>query len=784
MNCMPSRLSSLFSRLTLLQQLSLLVLISTVPLMVSALFMYNRLVDNERENVRLGLFVSAKTLASLIDNEIATHTALVSALAVSDTLQSGDLPAFLNQAKEALKATPGDWLAVSTPDGQQVANTLTEAGSALPKHVAPDVIRRGFAEGRAQIADLVFGPVAKRWTAYVEMPVFRDGNPLYSISITLAPERFLALLNENFTHGEIVAVLDRNGRFVTRMPDHAARVGSLATQAWRDAIAKRPDGFTENKTLEGTLAVNAYAQTASGWTAGVAVEEARLSQPVSDILRSSAVLAVLLTLASLAIGALIARHMSGNVDALAKAATDLGKGRPVIPPPVPFREAHIIATSLVAASDELQRRAEIIARSQAELEAKVAERTAALVDEIKRREASESTLRQSQKMESIGQLTGGIAHDFNNMLTIVMGNLDTALRRMKSLDGSAVLSRPLEAAMQGAHNAAKLTHRLLAFARQQPLEPAHLRIDTLIAGMADLITRTTGETIRVETVSSAGLWHVFIDPNQLENCVINLVINARDAMPDGGKLTIESANTYLDDAYVAQFTGVPTGQYVMLSVSDTGVGMPADVQERVFEPFFSTKEQGKGTGLGLAMVHGFVKQSGGHVRLYSELGVGTTIKIYLPRQLAAKPVVPDLSEVVPVLSAESRAKKGETVLVVEDDPAVRDYAIGALEDLGYRVLASAGGQEVLERFATAGRVTLLFTDVVLGGEMSGKQIADRLHEIDPKLPVIFTTGYTRNAIVHHGHLDPGVNLINKPYTQRDLAEKFRKVIDAADRGEG
>ena len=780
---MPSRLSSLFSSLTLLQQLSLLVLISAVPLMVSALFMYDRLVANERENIRQGLSVSAKTLASLIDNEIATHTAMVTVLSLSPSLQTDDMLSFWAQAKQALKATPGAWLALSTPDGQQVLNTLAEPGTALPRHVAPEIIQRGFAERRAQVADLVFGPVAQRWTAFVEMPVFRDGKPLYSISITLVPDRFLNLLTENFTHGEIIGILDRNGKFVARIPDHATRVGSAATQIWRDAIAKNPIGFTENKTLEGTLVVNAYAQTGSGWTAGVAMEEARLSQPVGDILRTSAILAVSLMLASLAIAALIARHVGGNVAALAGAATDLGEGRVVTQAPAPFREAHVIADALVAASGELQHRAEVIARNQAELEAKVAERTADLVSEIKRREASESTLRQSQKMESIGQLTGGIAHDFNNMLTIIMGNLDTALRRMKSIDGTAVLARPLESAMQGAHNAARLTHRLLAFARQQPLEPSHVRIDTLVAGMADLITRTTGETIRVETVSSAGLWPVFVDPNQLENCVINLVINARDAMPEGGKLTIESANTYLDDAYVAQFTAVPAGQYVMLSVSDTGTGMLPAVQDRVFEPFFSTKEQGKGTGLGLAMVHGFVKQSGGHIRLYSELGVGTTVKIYLPRQLFEKPSIPRSSEAVAVQATDSRARQGETVLVVEDDPAVRDYAVGVLEDLGYKVLAAAGGQEALDRFVNAGQVDLLFTDVVLGGEMSGKQIADRLYEIDPKLLVIFTTGYTRNAIVHHGHLDSGVNLINKPYTRRDLAEKFRKIIDAAGGGQ-
>ena len=775
---MPS-LSKILSRLSLMQQLSILVLFSAIPLMASTLYMYNRLVANERESIRQGLSLSAKTLASLVDNEISTHIAVASTLALSENLQQSDLPAFWRQAKQALTVTPGAWLAVSMPDGQQVLNTLTDPGTPLPRHVDPSLIERGFAEGKPQIADLVFGPVSQRWTAFVEVPVYREGKPHYSISITLVPDRFLALVDQNFAGEEIVAVLDRSGKFVARKPDHQRRVGSLATKNWRDAIVGNPNGFTENRTLEGAMVVNAYAQTAAGWTAGVALPEARLSEPIRHILNTTALLGLLLIAASLAAAALIARHMRSGVDQLASAARSLGEGKVVGVTEVPFSEAQTIAASLAAASNELKRQRDIISQNQAELEAKVTERTADLVTEIKRREATENTLRQSQKMDSIGQLTGGIAHDFNNMLTIIMGNVDTALRRIKTLDGAAILNRPLEAAMQGAQNAAKLTHRLLAFARQQPLEPAYLRVDALIAGMADLVTRTTGETITIETVAGAGVWHVFADPNQLENCILNLVINARDAMPEGGKLTIETANVYLDDAYAAQFTGVAAGQYVLLSVSDTGIGMSADLLEKVFEPFFTTKEQGKGTGLGLAMVHGFVKQSGGHIRMYSERGIGTTVKTYLPKHVAGKLVASAPAGETLRSSEPSRAKQGETILLVEDDPSVREYGIGALEDLGYEVIAASNGTEAVESFYKAGRIDLLFTDVVLGGNMTGKQVAERLKETDPELIVIFTTGYTRNAIVHHGHLDAGVNLINKPYTQRDLANKIRSVLDEA-----
>jgi signal transduction histidine kinase len=260
-------------------------------------------------------------------------------------------------------------------------------------------------------------------------------------------------------------------------------------------------------------------------------------------------------------------------------------------------------------------------------------------------------------MESIGQLTGGIAHDFNNMLTIIMGNLDTLQRRLKSIDNSAILNRPIEAALQGARNAAKLTHRLLAFSRQQALEPVSLGLNTVVASLADMLARTVGEIVKVEVVAGAGLWPVFADLNQVENSLINLAINSRDAMIDGGKLTIETANAFLDEAYVAQFGDLKAGQYVMLSVSDTGTGIPRETLDRVFEPFFTTKDHGKGTGLGLAMVYGFVKQSQGHIRIYSELQQGTTVKIYFPRHieaaLAGHPRGTDVDNSEPVRPAKS-----------------------------------------------------------------------------------------------------------------------------------
>jgi signal transduction histidine kinase len=410
-------------------------------------------------------------------------------------------------------------------------------------------------------------------------------------------------------------------------------------------------------------------------------------------------------------------------------------------------------------------------------------RSTELEEEIQRRRDTEATLQQSQKMEAIGQLTGGIAHDFNNLLTIIIGNLDTLKRTVARLrtgqslnDLSDRLERQTEMALQAARNAAKLTHRLLAFARRQPLEPSHTDCNRLISGMSELLTRTLGETINLETVLGGGLWTTFADANQLESALLNLAVNAQHAMPNGGHLTIETANAYLDEGYARRFGDIAPGQYVMLSITDTGTGIPRDILDRVFEPFFTTKAPEAGSGLGLAMVHGFVKQSGGHLRLYSEVGHGTTVKIYLPRQHDAEEVAATPSGSPVSALAMVPAKAGESILVVEDNDGVRDYACSVLRELGYKVHEAANAADAIALIEKGCDVDLLFTDVVLPGGVSGRQLADKVRQLNPALPVLFTTGYTRNAIVHHGRLDPGVQLLNKPYSQQELAQKISELL--------
>ena len=390
---------------------------------------------------------------------------------------------------------------------------------------------------------------------------------------------------------------------------------------------------------------------------------------------------------------------------------------------------------------------------------------------------AEETLRQSQKMETVGQLTGGIAHDFNNLLTVILGGLEQMERGLSAIPDVAVanrMRRSRDMAMQAGHRAATLTSRLLAFSRRQPLDPKPVDANRLIASLADMLTRTLGEQVRLEVVTAPGLWMTQADVSELESALLNLAVNARDAMPEGGRLTIETGNAFLDEDYVSTIAEpVAPGQYVLIAVTDTGVGMDGGMLERVFEPFFTTKPAGQGTGLGLSQVYGFIRQSNGHMRIYSEVGQGTTIKLYLPR--LTEPTVPSRDAPRHV----TRPGGDETILVVEDHDDLRAYSVGVLRELGYRVLEAATGPAALEVLAGAGRVDLLFTDVVLPEKMDGRRLADAARRERPDLKVLFTTGYSRNAIVHNGRLDPGVHLLPKPFTSEALASKVRGVLDQA-----
>lgn len=391
---------------------------------------------------------------------------------------------------------------------------------------------------------------------------------------------------------------------------------------------------------------------------------------------------------------------------------------------------------------------------------------ARVIAEIGERRQAEAKLAQSQKMETVGKLTGGVAHDFNNLLQVVSGNLQLL---SKDVSGNDRAETRIANAMAGVARGSKLASQLLAFGRRQALEPKVVNVSRFVQGMDDMIRRAIGEAIEVETVVGGGLWNTFIDPTQVENALLNLAINARDAMEGRGKLTIELSNAHLDDTYARTHDEVSPGQYVMLAVTDTGSGMSAEIIDKVFEPFFSTKAEGKGSGLGLSMVYGFVKQSGGHVKIYSEIGHGTTIKLYMPRAMQAEDIE---------VAVDNGPISGgnETVLVVEDDEGVREIVIAMLADLGYRVLKAVDAGSALTVIDSGIPIDILFTDVVMPGTLKSPELARKAKERLPDIAVLFTSGYTENSIVHGGKLDAGVELLSKPYTREALARKFRHVL--------
>lgn len=408
-------------------------------------------------------------------------------------------------------------------------------------------------------------------------------------------------------------------------------------------------------------------------------------------------------------------------------------------------------------------------------------------DMTQRREAQQALdqvrqqLETSQRLEAIGQLSGGIAHDFNNLLMIVQGNLETAERNLRKITDSNVVNvqRCLANAMRGAQRAATLTHRLLAFSRRQALDPKPVSLSHFISHLVEFLQRTLGEAVEVEAVGAGGLWEVEVDLPQLESAIINLAINARDAMPEGGKVTIEALNTYLDAEYCRLQPEITPGQYVLLCVTDTGTGMEEDVLTRAFEPFFTTKDVGHGTGLGLSQVYGFVKQSRGHIKIYSEVGQGTTIKIYLPRWAnpdEARRMIDDKDQREEVTGV---AEAGEAILVVEDDPDLMTYIVHTLRGLNYKVIGAPEAGAALEILRNADtRVDLLLTDVVMRG-MNGRELAEKAKKIRPSIPILFMTGYSRNAVIHQGRIERDIELLQKPISQAQLSSRIRDMLDKA-----
>jgi signal transduction histidine kinase/CheY-like chemotaxis protein len=770
---MWKRQADLATRLTMRGYLVLLTLAILLPVLLFSAVLYQRYYNAEQERIENDLLNDAHQLALTVDRDLAGLLNTLQTLTTATRLAENDYAGFYRQA-ERVRAMLGLNILLREASGQQVANTRLPWGTSLPfEPLAGD--RQVLETRRPYISGVIVGAVARQPLFTITVPLVRDDRVTHFINLSIPLERMYNLLRENLQTGRRAGILDPAGIILAR----SERFEELAgTRAVPDLVARTRGraGVWRGVNNVGETVRTGYARAdLADWVVHVSLPESLIRQSLGETFWAISALGIALTVTALLIAYLLGGRLARSMHVLAAEAARLGRGEQVAARTLHVAEIDEIGRAIAAASGDLTQRERErdkaigdLRRLSGSLEKMVSDRTHELVDEMTKREQAEETLRQAQKMEAIGQLTGGIAHDFNNMLAIVLGNLDLAKRRLSR--GTAVIEQHLNGAQEGARRAAALTQRLLAFARQQPLAPEPVDVNKLVSGMSDMLHRTLGEAIRIETVLAAGLWRIHADPNQLENAVLNLSVNARDAMADGGRLTIETANSYLDDRYVAEHSGIPPGQYVMLAVTDTGSGMTGEVAAKAFDPFFTTKQAGVGTGLGLSQVYGFVKQSGGHVKIYSEPGKGTTIKVYLPRQFGADGTRP-VAERATLPTGDGSV----AILVVEDEEGVRRYTTDALRDLGYRVLEADGPTAALKLIDAEPDIAILFTDVVMP-DMNGRRLAEAALARRPALKVLFTTGYTRNAIVHNGMLDPGVNLLSKPFTLEDLARKVAEVV--------
>ncbi len=766
----------------------ILILVGLIitPVLIFAGILLVNIASTERARLEAAMQEEVRVLASSVDRELAGLQYTVFALANAPVLQSGNLPDFQAYVQKVAQARDAA-IVLRDSRSRVIVNSSIPDGQPIPQATSlSDADEEARQQGKVIISNLFSGLVVQRPNIAVVMPVFYDNTLTYFLSLSVGANQMAEVLSRaNLPEHETGVIVDRNNVIVARSVGQEEFVGTRARINVVNALEKEGRNISEN--VEGERIHTFYTHSElSGWTIAISTPETALDAPMT---RSMGVLFGLgtgLIGFSVLIALFLARRLSRPIEALSRGATALGNNQPLPPLQTSVREIRDVWENLHRVADDLRTRtlerdaADDALRSlNSTLEAQVIARTteltttnALLLSEMERREESESQLRQVQKLEAIGQLTGGIAHDFNNMLAAILGGLQLIKRRLTNVDPS--VQALIEGVIDSTNRAAQLTRRLLAFARQQALSPQPIDCNKLILGMSELIRRTLPELVSMETVPAAGLWRVHVDSNQLENAILNLAVNARDAMPEGGKLTIETSNAYLDASYAEEHPEVTAGQYVLVGISDTGRGMSAEVVAKAFDPFFTTKQDGHGTGLGLSQVHGFMKQSGGHVKIYSEPGAGTTVKLYLPRFVG-----PDSVDEGTKGTFEARTSTdGELILVVEDDDRVRKMTLGLLSELGYPTLEANSAAVALRLLDANPDIRVLFTDVVMPG-MNGRKLSDEACQRRPGLKVLFTTGYTRNAVVHNGILDAGVHMLGKPFTLEELSQMMRAVLDGA-----
>jgi signal transduction histidine kinase/CheY-like chemotaxis protein len=774
----------------LLARLFVLVLVAMLPAL--AIHAYNEIAGREsreaevREDaLRLAQFASGE-LDRIVENGRAVLAALANLPAARD-LNGVDCSDYVASLQKSFP----QYALIGAIDlsGHPFCSSMSiPAGSTAADR---EFFQKARDTGRFTVGQYLIGRIIKKPVLPMGLPFFDRSNHIAGVVYVSLDLDWLAHYfaeTRPFSQKTALVITDRDGTILARIPDNSSYAGKSFRPEFNAELDAQKPGTADIVAVDGKVRIVGFVPASaspSGLYVGVGMARADAFAGIDDATQFGFLLIGIGLATGLALAWLGGHYfISRPIDRLTQTAAQWGTGNFAARIGLgPGRsELTRLGQTFDTMAEELLHRQQENAYLLETLENRVAERTAVLQrtnhklrSEMERRERAEDTLRHVQKIEALGQLTGGVAHDFNNILQVILASLDAVLRRLER-NGSVTRGDggdQIKAAIRSAERAAVLTQQLLAFARRQPLAPETVDLNRLVRGMSELLRRTLGEIIEIETVLAGGLWPVSVDVSQLESAIVNLAVNARDAMLSGGKLTIETANTFLDESYANAHDEVRPGQYVLLAISDSGVGMSKEVLEQAFDPFFTTKEIGEGTGLGLSQVYGFIKQSGGHVKIYSEPGDGTTVKMYLPRLVA------DIDGTVVAKRDEAAAvgNESEVILVVEDEEDVRAATVTMLRDLGYCVIEAADGPAALRFLADHDDVRLLFTDIGLPGGLTGRQLADQAAALRPGLRVLYTTGYARNAVVHHGVLDPGVELLVKPFNYAALASRVRALLD-------
>ena len=679
------------------------------------------LVRRANEVQRTSLLYAARSIAAGVDAELGKYVALAEALSRSPALLDENLGAFEAEARRAFPAGADAGVVVSDVDGQQLLNTFAQPGQLLPYRnpQAIEAQRRAFSTRSIVITDLLRGPVTQDLIATFEVPIFKGDQPFRGLAIIMKGREFLRLLNaRDIPKNWLAGIIDGEGRFIARVP--SAEVGQFASQGWR-ATKDRP-GLFEYPSLEGDPLIAANAQSSiSNWKAGVAVKKAELQEAAWGTVRWAVMLGAGLSAASLLLAWSLARQITRPIGQLRQAFADVSAepGKPIETGPPEILD---LQDTLHRATAERTNANRALMSALSNLEREMA-----------LREEAQAALAQSQRLEAIGQLAGGMAHDFNNVLAAISSYLDGVTLRSTDEKIRKVIQDVMDVIQMGA----SLTRRLLILSHQQGVGLERLDLNDRVTGTIELLRRTLGEQVTVSLRLSPGACQTMANPGDVDNAILNLAINARDAMPNGGMLTIETRHVTLDADVAGRIANARPGEYVMLTVSDTGHGMSPEVLKHAMEPLFTTKEPGKGTGLGLATVHTMVRQSGGFVAIDSTVGEGTSVHLYFPK---AEPG-PIVSRARPS-TEEAPLGDGELILVVEDNDKVREATVSRLEFLGYAVLKAKTGPEAITLLESEQPIALVFSDIVMPGGMTGYDVAEWVRSMKPDLKMLLTSGYS------------------------------------------